>query len=93
MTRYLPDPRLRCSAYWYAQRAGMIVGDYSDAEFLRDLGARAAKLGRWYGYPEWLVPEGPFMVHMWPEHVWDEVASAMANEAAEFGHWDSGEYA
>lgn len=95
MTKYLPDGYIRCSAYWYANRAGMLpygVTDPDDQEFLRDLGARAARLGRWYGYPPWLVPEGPYLVHMWPEHVWDEVASAMASEAAGTGHWESGNH-
>lgn len=90
MSSYLP-PGMRCTAYWYAQRAGMMpygITDPDDIEFLRVLGARAALRARWYGYPEWLVPEGPFRVHMWPEHVWDEVASAMANETAEHGVWD-----
>lgn len=94
MTGYLPQG-VRCSAYWYAQRAGMLpygVTDPDDMEFLRDLGARAARLGRWHGYPEWVVPEGPYLVYMWPEHVWDEVASAMANEAAGSGHWESGNH-
>ena len=89
MTRFLP-PGMWCTAFWYAERAGLLTGD--DLEFLRDLGARAARLARWYGYPEWIVPEGPYQVHMWPEHVWDEVANAMANEAARYGHWDSGTY-
>lgn len=90
VTRYLP-PGTCCTAYWYAQRAGMLsygVTDPDDLEFLRVLGARAALLGRWYGYPQWKVPEGPFLVFMWPEHVWDEVASAMADEAAEHGTWE-----
>lgn len=90
MSSYLP-PGMRCTAYWYAQRAGMMpygITDPDDIEFLRVLGARAALRARWYGYPEWLVPEGPFRVHMWPEHVWDEVALAMANETAEHGVWD-----
>jgi hypothetical protein len=88
--RYLP-PGARCSAYWYAQRGGMLpygVTDPDDLEFLRVLGARAVLLARWYGYLPWQVPEGPYLVHMWPEHVWDEVASAMANEAAERGTWE-----
>lgn len=96
MSRYLPDPRLRCSAYWYAERAGMLpygITDPDDLEFLRVLGARAALLARWYGYAPWKVPEGPFpAVFMWPEHVWDEVASAMANEAAEHGTWERPAY-
>jgi hypothetical protein len=96
--RYLA-PGVRCSAYWYARRGGMLpygITDPDDLEFLRDLGLRAARLARWLGVAEWLVWEGPpgnqFLVHTWPEEIWNHVASAMANEAAEHGCWDSGEY-
>jgi hypothetical protein len=89
MTRYLPDDEIRCSAYWYALRAGMVTDpcDPGDLEFLRELGLRAARLARWEGIPALTVPEGPYQVYLWPERIWSEVADAMANHAAEHGDY------
>ena len=90
MSRYLPDDLIRCSAYWYALRAGMVTdpSDPGDLEFLRELGLRAAHLARWYGIPALTVPEGPWpAVYLWPERIWSEVADAMANHAAEHGDY------
>ena len=80
MSRYLPDDQIRCSAYWYALRAGMVTdaSDPGDLEFLRELGLRAAHLARWEGIPAMTVPEGPWpAVYLWPERIWDDAASAM----------------
>ena len=90
MTRYLPDDLIRCSAYWYALQAGMVTdaSDPGDLEFLRELGLRAASLACWEGIPALTVPEGPWpAVYLWPERIWDEVAGAMANHAAEHGDY------
>jgi hypothetical protein len=90
MTRYLPDDRMVCSAYWYALRAGMVTdpSDPGDLEFLRELGLRAAHLARWYGIPALTTPEGPWpAVYLWPERIWDEAAGAMAAHAAEHGDY------
>ena len=88
MTRYLPDDQVRCSAYWYALRAGMVTdaSDPGDLEFLRELGLRAAHLARWEGIPAMTVPEGPWpAVYLWPERIWGAAAEAMANCPAEYG--------
>ena len=87
MTACLPGPDWRCSAYWYAARAGMVSVPQApgDLEFLRELGLRAASLARWEGIPAMTVPEGPYQVYLWPEHIWSAVADAMANYAAEHG--------
>ena len=95
MTAFLP-PGIRCSAYWYAWRAGLLTsgdlftgGEYSaDLEFLRTLGWFAARRARWLGIPDMTVPEGPYRVHMWPERVWSDTADAMAQAAAEHGDYD-----
>jgi hypothetical protein len=91
VTRYLPDDQVRCSAYWYALRAGMVTGhpapDEAGLEFLRELGLRAARLARWEGIPAVTAPEGPYQVYLWPERIWSEVADAMAGRAAEHGDW------
>ena len=90
MTRYLPDDLIRCSAYWYALRTGMVTGPCGpgDLEFLRELGLRAAHLARWEGIPAVTVPEGPWpAVYLWPERIWSEVADAMAAHAAEHGDY------
>jgi hypothetical protein len=76
MTRYLPDSRLRCSAYWYAQQARLLTGT-GDLEFLRELGLAAWHIG-WFerGLEVIKVPEGPpgnqFFVCLWPEEIWEE---------------------
>lgn len=79
---------MRCSAYWYALHAGLLTGD-GDLEFLRCLGLHAARLARWHGIPPWQVSEGPYLVFMWPEWVWDVTADAMAQSAAQHGDYAS----
>ena len=91
VTSYLP-PGYRCTAFWYAQRAGLLTaGDLlaggEDLDFLKELGLQAARLARWQGIPAQLVPEGPYRVHAWPEAVWSEIADRMAAAAAEHGDW------
>ena len=84
MPGYLP-PDYRCTAYWYAQRAGLLTGN-GDLEFLRCLGLRAWHLAGYYGVPAWpKIPEGPFMVLLWPEVIWDTAAFQLAQDAARFG--------
>lgn len=92
MRTYLP-PGYRCSAYFYAARAGMVSVPQApgDLEFLRELGLRAASLARWEGIPAVRVPEGPYQVYLWPERIWSEVADAMANQAAEHGDYGAPE--
>jgi hypothetical protein len=87
VTSYLPDPRLRCSALWYAQRAGLLTGGGDDLDFLRELGYQAACRARWEGIPEWRVREGPFTVNMWPEKYFSWAADVLAQAAAEHGDW------
>ena len=87
MTGLLP-PGMACSAYWYAASARLLTGD-GDLDFLRCLGWHAVRLARWHGIPGWQVPEGPFLVWMWPEWVWDTAVDAMAQAAAESGSYDT----
>jgi hypothetical protein len=84
-------PGQRCSAYWYAAAARLLTGSsiWDDLDFLKELGLRAARLARWEGIAPWQVPEGPYWVHMWPEHVWDQAAGQMADEAARYGDYHS----
>lgn len=73
MAGLLP-PDYRCSAFWYARNAGLDAG----LEFLREFGARASRIARWYGVPEWpRQPEGPYWVLYWPEWVFDAAVSDM----------------
>ena len=62
-------PGARVTAYWYSARRGLPC----DLESLRELGLQAARRARWLGLQPLLVPEGPFLVHAWPERVWDQV--------------------
>lgn len=87
MTGLLP-PGMRCSAYWYALRSGLVSGS-GDLDFLRCLGWHAARLARWQGIPPWQVPEGPYLVFMWPEQVWDAAWAVMARAAAQHGDYAS----
>lgn len=100
MTAFLPG-QVRCTAYWYAQRARLLTGN-GDLEFLRELGLRAWYLAGRHGIPYWRVPEGPYWVHTWPEWVWAATADAMAQAAAGqhgdygpppgHGYWEAGDY-
>lgn len=81
-------PGCRCSAYWYASQARLLTGS-GDLEFLTELGIRAARMARWEGIPPWQVIEGPYWVHMWPEHIWSRAADQMAEEAARHGDYRS----
>lgn len=69
MSGLLP-PSMRCSAFWYAQARGLPA----DIDSLLGLGLVAARIARWEGLEAWQVAEGPYWVHMWPEHVWDEAS-------------------
>lgn len=71
----MPEPRV--TAYWYASQHGLPV----TLEYLAELGLQAARRARWLGIQAWLVPEGPFWVHTWPEVIWDQVARARHAEA------------
>lgn len=62
----MDEPRV--TAYWYASQRGLPC----DLEYLKALGAAAARHARWQGIPVLRVPEGPYLVHAWPEAVWDE---------------------
>lgn len=74
----MTGPEVRCTAYWYASTRGLSC----DPDFLLELGRQAARHARWLGIPEQKTPEGPFIVHAWPEAAWDYVAprSAIAAE-------------
>jgi hypothetical protein len=93
------EPGVRCTAYWYAWRAHMLTGD-GDLEFLACLGLRAARLARQSGVPPWQTLEGPYLVHQWPEWVFDVASRQMADDAARFGdyatpgsgYWEAGDY-
>lgn len=100
MTGLLPDNQIRCTAYWYAASARLLTGN-GDLDFLSCLGLHAARLARWHGIPAWQVPEGPFLVWMWPEWIWDATVTAMADAAAGHGdyadlsghgYWEAGDY-
>lgn len=61
---------MRCTAFWYARARGLP----QDLDSLLDLGLVAARIARWEGLEPWQVAEGPYWVHMWPEHVWDQAS-------------------
>lgn len=73
---------MRCSAYWYALHRGLPA----DLDYLRALGLTAYRMARWEGLEEWKVPEGPWIVFMWPEHIWD----AAAQNPVLAGSYDAG---
>jgi hypothetical protein len=88
----LLPPGARCTAYWYAQHAGMLTGD-GDFEFLRALGLAAWRIAGRHRLPEAKVPEGPYLVHQWPEWCWSQAADRIAEWTAEHGTeggWDDG---
>ena len=99
MPGFLPDPRLRCTALWYATAAGLLTGNWpADLDFLACLGLRAERLARAHRVPYWTVPEGPYMVHMQPEWVFDLALQQMREDAARLGqepgpgYWEAGDY-
>lgn len=65
-------PGCRVTAYWYASHHGLPC----DLDYLKAFGAAAARLARWQGILVLRVPEGPYLVHSWPEAVWDETCRA-----------------
>lgn len=69
---------MRCTAYWYAQARGLPT----DLDYLKALGATAARMAWWEGLEPWQVPEGPYWVHMWPERIWDAAANGVLQQAA-----------
>ena len=77
MAGLLP-PGLRCSAWWYARARGLP----QDLDCLMQLGAVAAGMARWEGLEPWQVPERhpdgiTYLVHMWPERIWDAAANGV----------------
>ena len=64
-------PAMRCTAYWYAQHAGL----WTDLGHLRELDYRAAVVAGWHGLGPALVLEGPYLVHTWPQWIWDRAAN------------------
>jgi hypothetical protein len=68
----------RVTAYWYASQRGLPA----DLDFLLEFGIRAARHARWLGIAESKIPEGPYLVHAWPESVWAYAAPASPAQAA-----------
>lgn len=92
MPGFLP-PGCFCTAYWYAQRAGLLTGNWpADLDFLACLGLRAERLARAHRVPYWTVPEGPYRVHMQPEWIWDLALAQMREDAERYGTWQAGDY-
>ena len=79
MAGLLP-PSMRCSAYWYAQNRGLPVS----IGYLKSLGLIAARMAYREGLAPWQVPEGPYLVHQWPEHIWDAASVQPQVREAEF---------
>ena len=73
MTGLLPAA-MRCSALWYATARGLPTG----LDYLKALGAAAARMAWWEGLEPWQVPEGPWYVYMWPERIWDAASNGVA---------------
>ncbi len=67
-----PDPP-RVSAYWHALHHGLPC----DLDWLRETGLRAWRIAAWYGLPPLKTPEGPYLVHTWPEWLWDLAVADM----------------
>jgi hypothetical protein len=65
-------PGIRCTAYYYASYHRLPC----DLEYLTELGRAAARRARWLGIAPCLVPEGPLVVHAWPEEIFGEVVAA-----------------
>jgi hypothetical protein len=42
-----------------------------------ELGLRAARMACWEGLEPWQVRENGWLVHMWPEHIWDAAATGL----------------
>ena len=72
---------MRCSGYWYALHRGLPC----DLAYLKGLGLAAARLARWEGLEPWQVREGPWIVHQWPERIWDDAARQPAGVLRELG--------
>jgi hypothetical protein len=71
---------MRCSAFWYAQHRGLPTS----LGYLKALGLTAYRMAVWEGLEPWQVPEGPWIVHMWPERIWDAAAQNPVARDAEF---------
>jgi hypothetical protein len=68
----------RCSAFYWAARRGLPV----TLSYLLELGLQAARIARWHGLPEARTPEGPYIVHQWPEWVFEQAAARLAADFA-----------
>ncbi len=66
------QPELRVTAYYYSLSRGLPC----DLDSLLALGLAAAREARWLGIPGAKVPEGPLLVHTWPESVFEAVIRA-----------------
>lgn len=75
MTGLIPSG-MRCSAFWYAQARGLPT----DIDYLKALGLTAYRMARWEGLASWQVREGPFLVYMWPERIFDAAAMGLVRE-------------
>jgi hypothetical protein len=69
----------RMNAWQAADHGRVLVGDSSDAEFVRDLNWYAEWVGRKRGWD----PQGGW----WPDEVWRDVLDTMAQRGAESGSW------
>lgn len=77
MTGLLPAG-MRCSALWYATARGLPT----DIGYLKALGLIAYRMAAWEGLEPWQVPEGPWLVFMWPERIWDAASQGLVRQEA-----------
>ena len=70
----LPEPGWRFTAYYWAAHRGLPT----TLEYLTELGAIAAGEARWAGLRQATVPEGPYIVHTWPEQIWRAAEAKLA---------------
>jgi hypothetical protein len=75
MAGLLPS-QMRCSAFWYAQARGLPT----DIGYLKALGLTAYRMAVWEGLAPWRVREGPFLVYMWPERIWDAASQGLVRD-------------
>jgi hypothetical protein len=75
VTGLLPSG-MRCSSFWYAQARGLPT----DIGYLRVLGLTAYRMAIWEGLAPWQVQEGPFLVHMWPERIFDAACQGLVRD-------------
>ena len=79
------------TAYRYSAAAGLLTGNWpADLDFLSCLGLRAERLARAHRVPYRTVPEGPYVVHMQPEWVFDLALAQLREDAERYRGGDEG---